>query len=611
MSGALDLSQLSDAQLQALKGAGGDLTKLPDDMLQGIQASLTPKVDPNSAAAGRAALENSGDPRFAPAANTVPQANTWQRLIGQGAQHFNDTVADAALALPDASAWVSRKLGLVPENTPRPSDVAKQGIDYIATAPGRVGDAVATGSTAPLTDNRTSRFEAATPEERLAGDVGGGVGSVFGSLVPLSLINKAVGGAGKVGRVTTALSSNPGMQAVSNIVGNVTGDVTGDPRLGMVAAMATPAGLQGAKRIVSAAPAATTQEAERRSLLAYGQSIGAPQTAGKILDSQKLQAGESAVSKLPLPGLGGRVQATEEANRNAWQKAILEKAGIAGETAATPNVTRAAFDRLGQKFENLTSNSTINVTPQFGQKLDQIKTEYGDRLFEDVQPGLMKRINELSKAPAALAQSGNPSVTLDGKTYQNIRSDLSRIAGTATKPADRRAAGAMVTALDDMAEKSLPADVMDEWKQTRQQYRNLLAISKAVGGANNPSTAVGNIPTAAFARAAKGNRDLELPARYGNAFVGDKIPNSGTAERMGWGHLLGGGAAAVEGYQHAPGMTAAAAGAAALPYAFDLGLNNPLTRALLLRRLANPSQSIAKPGLFGALAGQQAIENSR
>lgn len=41
----LDLSQLTDSQLGALKMVGGDLTKLPDDVLTGIKASLAPKPE--------------------------------------------------------------------------------------------------------------------------------------------------------------------------------------------------------------------------------------------------------------------------------------------------------------------------------------------------------------------------------------------------------------------------------------------------------------------------------------------------------------------------------------------------------------------------------------
>lgn len=534
------------------------------------------------------------------------------RVIGQGAQNANDAMVTAAAAPFDLSAWLSRKLGLVPENTPRPSDVAKQGIDYLATAPGRVGDAISTGSTAPLTDSRTSRFEPQTEAERIAGDIGNAAGTVFGTMIPGSALLRMAAPGSRVAKVAAGTMTDPVKQTVALTAGNTAGRESDNPYVGLAATAAMPFAMGGAARLASAAPAVTTQEAERRALLQFGRDndLG-PLTAGKILDSRKLQAAESTVSKLPLPGVGGRTEATENAARDAWQGAILRTAGIQGETAATKNVTDLAFGRLSNQFENLTKGRTISVTPKFGQDLSAIKSEYGDRLFEDVQPGLMKRIDSLSQAPAALAGTGNPAVTLDGRTYQNIRSDLSRIAGTASKSADRRAAGMMVNALDDMAAQSLPAEVMDGFNTARRQWRNLLAIRGAVKGANNAQTAVGNIPTAGFARRASGNPDLDRLAQYGNKFIGDKVPNSGTPERMALTHMLGLGAGAYEGMQHAPMTTMAAGGAAAIPYAFDMALNNPATRALLMRRYANPSSSILTPGLLGTLAGQSAAKQPR
>ncbi len=515
------------------------------------------------------------------------------RVAGQVGTGAMDALYSAVMGLPDASAWVSRHLGLVPKDTPPPSEAFRS----FASSQG---------------NERPASWVPQNEPERIANAVGNAGGQVLGSLAPAGIVARAQSVGPVIQGAAKALTANPVQQLVASGAGAAAGEATGNPYVGAATTLAVPTLTGLAQRAVSAAPASNTQEAERRALLQFGQSIGAPLTAGKILDSKKLQTVESVLDKNPLPLVGARASATEAANRDAWQKAILEKSGITGETAATSNVTERATQKLGRTFENLTKGSTISVTPKFGQDLAGIKSEYGDRLFEDVQPGLMKRINELSTAPAALAQSGNPTVTLDGKTYQNIRSDLSRISGTATKAADRRAAGAMVDALDDMAEKSLPADVMGDWKTARQQWRNLLAIKGAVKGANNAETAVGNIPTAAFARRAAGNPDLEQLGQYGNAFVGDKIPNSGTASRHAAGLLAEGIPAAIAtGHLPLNTATAGAAGAVALPYGFDFLMNNPATRALLLHRYAHPSQSLVNPGLYGALAGQQTLGQSR
>jgi hypothetical protein len=173
----------------------------------------------------------------------------------------------------------------------------------------------------------------------------------------------------------------------------------------------------------------------------------------------------------------------------------------------------------------------------------------------------------------------------------------------------------MIDALDGMAERSLPKDTMSDFKEVRQQWRNLVALKKSVGSANNPETATGNIPTAAYMRNSAGNPDIEKLGRYGATFVGDKIPNSHTAPRASFGHLgagLGGTMlAGYEGMTHAPVATAIAAGLSTIPFAFQAGMNNPATRALMLARLRNPSNSLIGGPTFGALAGQQALQQSR
>jgi hypothetical protein len=138
-----------------------------------------------------------------------------------------------------------------------------------------------------------------------------------------------------------------------------------------------------------------------------------------------------------------------------------------------------------------------------------------------------------------------------------------------------------------------------------------LAIKAAVGSTNNAETAVGNIPTARFARESKGNPDLQRLGQYGAAMVGDKIPNSGTASRHGAAGVFG----ALAGAEHfgalTPGQAITAAAAAATPYGFDLAMNNPMTRKLLLSRYRNTSPPLIGGLMFGALAGQQAMKQPR
>lgn len=563
---------------------------------------------------------NPDAPQWAGGPDTVQTTGTIPRVIGQFAQHTNDALVRGVSAIPDLSGSFSRAIGLVKPDTPPISDAYVQAVDDLASVPRRFRDAFVKGSLGPIFADRESyktRFEPQGPAERAAASVGDAFGTVAGTAIPAGVVSDIarVGSTPKI--VADAMKANPVQQGVALAAGNLAGDATDNKGVGIATTLALPLLTHGAQRTFSAAPAANTQEAERRALLEFGRKndLG-PLTAGKMTDSGKLQTYEGAINRLPIPFLGGRVKATEEAGRDAWQKALLERAGITGETAATPQVIENGKAALSNRFNGLTANTTLNVTPKFGMDLAGIKSEYGHRLFEDVQPGLMKRLDELATAPAALGGAGAPAVTIDGRAYQNIRSDLSRISGTAPKPADRQAAGKMVEALDDVAEGSMPKDQMKDWRQVRQQWRNLLAVENSVTGSNNAQTAVGNIPVARFGRESQGNPDIERFGQYGNKFVGEKMPYD-TASRHSVGHLLTGALGAVGGTAGAHGhlpitpYTIAAAGVAAAPFAADLAMNNPFTRALLAARYRYPSNSIVTKGLVGTLAAQEAAQQGR
>jgi len=373
----------------------------------------------------------------------------------------------------------------------------------------------------------------------------------------------------------------------------------------------------GAQRTVSAAPAASTQDAEHRALLEFGrQNNLGPLTAGKILDSPKLQTLESAATKTPVPFLGRDVADTEIANRNSFQRAALEKAGTYGATAATPDVLTATKDRIGRSFNNLENSTTVSIDPKFDADIANAKADFSKQLADQMPASVTKKLDELAQAATVRNQPGVQNVTLDGTTYKNIRSELSAQLATASGT-DKQAIGGMIDALDGAMERSLPADQVKDWQIARQQWRNYLALDKSVG-ANNANTAVGNMSTAAFGRAADGNPDLERLAQYANRFVGDKMPNtSGTASHSTATSLLthGGGAyAAFEGLRHLglnPLHAGLALGSVALPAIVERGLNNPATRAALLARYRMATPSFITPSLMGATAADLLKGNGR
>jgi hypothetical protein len=190
-------------------------------------------------------------------------------------------------------------------------------------------------------------------------------------------------------------------------------------------------------------------------------------------------------------------------------------------------------------------------------------------------------------------------------------------------PALKRALGGLVNALDGAMERSTSGALAGEWKDARQQYQALSTVNKVMQGGTAESRAAGDIPFGAFTNAVRAGDKLGYPQGRGQynelSRIGDylaqKVPNSGTAERMGWqdilktgglssggavtGALLGGpiGAAA--------GTLVGAAAKLGAPYVTSAFYNSPAGKAYLTNQLLNPIN------LKGVLGGQGIAQASQ
>ena len=142
------------------------------------------------------------------------------RVVGQAAQGVNDAFLPTVIGAPiDAAAWGLRKLGVPVDSPVGGSESIKSGIDYVATLPGRVSDAVSRGSLDPLTDSRTSRFEPVTTMEKAARLGGEGVGNALAVVLPAGVAANTLR-AGTAGQgVASTLATQPVMPAVAELMG--------------------------------------------------------------------------------------------------------------------------------------------------------------------------------------------------------------------------------------------------------------------------------------------------------------------------------------------------------------------------------------------------------
>lgn len=537
------------------------------------------------------------------------KTDTAARLTGQVAQNANDQIA-AALGYPgDLLASGMNAIG-IPGKSPIGSEALKNVIDYTATLPGRLGDAVSTGSLAPLTESRTSRFEPASRGEKIAAGVGTGVGALASTLLPAGVISRAAPAGGLTQRIGEALASQPVMQTASAVAGGAATGATDNPYVGLGTSLLVPVGASAARGVVS--PVANRLNANEQRLVGVAQTEGIPLTPAQTTGSRVLQGLEETMGKLPLSS--GPMQNTYTGQREALNRAVMARTGAAA-TDASPGTLTASRDAIGQTMDNLVTRTTVNADPQLAQDLTRVAQDYGRRLETNVAPVFQSYMDDLAPLiQAAQTPGANPQIT--GQIYARIREDIGRdIRSAGTNPRLQQALRGIQTALDDAVERSAPGPLRQEWQEARRQYAAQMTVERAMSGGTQADRSAGNVPLGAFAQAVKsGDKEGYARARgqYGDLakladYLAPKIPDSGTPTRGMWANLLTGGA--LLGGGATAGSLGAGAVAAAAPYAISRLYNSPLGRAYLTNQVAGNTDFV--PLLAGEGARQGVMAEDR
>lgn len=530
------------------------------------------------------------------------------RLAGQFAQNTNDAIASTVGAPVDLVAAGLRKIGINADKPLGGSESLKSGIDYIATLPGRVGDAVSQRSLGPLTEDRTSRFEPQNRAEKIAAGVGQGTGAVLSTMLPAG----AIANAARPGTVTQglaqALASQPITQLASGVAAGGTTGATDDPLLGLAAGLAVPVAASAARGVIS--PVTNRLTAQEQRLVAAAQREGIPLTPAQLTGSPSLRGLEETMARMPLSNTP--MQNTYAGQRQGFNRAVLSRAGVAADDAS-PDTVQRAFQHAGQRFDDLAARTTVTADQRFANDVQRVATDYGRRLETDVAPVFQSYLDDLAPIlQAAQTPGANPRIA--GDVYGRIRSDITtRMRETPNLPL-RRALGGLVESLDDAMERSTSGALRGEWQEARRQYQALMTVDKAMQGGTQAGRGSGDIPFGALTGAvksgdrvgyARGRGQLNELARVGD-YIAARVPNSGTPERAGWTNMLTGGALFGGGMASGIGLPAAVA-ATAMPWAASRLYNTPLARAYLTNQAAGTTNFRA---LYGSEALRQAIEGS-
>lgn len=513
-----------------------------------------------------------------------PSGTTWRRGIGLGAQGMTDAVANTLGAPVDLVNAGLKAAGLGSAKPIGGSETFKSVNDYIATLPGRAVDAYSAGSLAPLTESRTARLTPESTTEKVIYGGSRGIGDALTMLAGAGAVSRAAQAGGLTERVASSMAAGPAAQLVGGAVGGATQEVTGSPWAGLGAGVAAGAALPLAtalaKRVVTPFPSALNSEEQR--LLALAKQEGIPLPTGNVTDSRFIQQLESVNRRHPLAAtIQGSADDTAQAAFNA---AALKRAGVDAKTA-TPDVLDAARKRIGQVFEDFGKNNSLTLDAKTAQAVAAAHGQYAGRLDANVRPIVDHYAQSLAKyAPGA--QAGGAS-TMPGSVYNSTRSALTEDIERAWRQGDgalAEALGAIRSALDDAAVRSAPKAEVAALSEARRQWANLSTIRQAMKAGTDGAVS-GDITPSRLGMAVRqsqpqgyaiGRGDLNDLSRIGERFLKDKVPNSGTAERLGIGAALAGGGL------YAPTMAAAAIG---VPPAVAALMNTQAGRAYLQNQL--------------------------
>lgn len=511
----------------------------PDDfdlIAKGALSNL-PTAPPDATPAPTPALERAG------------------RLVGNFGAGANESIANTIGAVPDL---YNRLL-------------ASAGIPHLP--PGTYRDSI-------LKAINSVVGQPPTPEglgERVARGAGRGVADAASVFMPAAGVANAARAGSVTQGVGSALASQPVAQAVAGGVGGTVGEATGSPLAGTAAAMATPLAGAALGRVVSPTrPGPVSPELQR--LAQVAQAEGIPLTPAQRTGSRALHNVEEAFASMPFTS--GREGRRRDEAAQAFNRAVMGKAGIEGETRATPEVLNEARNRLGQQFTELSSRNSLNADQTLVADMTRHLDTARRYLPADIRGPVVNRVED---ALRVMTQNGG---AMPGHAYREMDSALGRQMRTTSNGDLRSALGEVRDTLRSAMDRNISPEDSASWHEVRREYANLMNVARTM---DRPSaqSAAGNISPAGLGQSLRqglgggqgyafGRGDMNDLARVGQAFLKPQIPNSGTTERAIMARILTG----------APISTGAGAAAMGADPGIALGAGAIGTAALALPRAA-------------------------
>jgi len=421
------------------------------------------------------------------------------------------------------------------------------------------------------------------------GLLGRGASAVGAPTASAALQQAATVAAPTLGRRAAIGAAEAGLQGATEaaIKGQ---DIGTGAATGMALGAGLPVALSAAGRAIS--PLRSQLTTSQQQLAQEAAERGLQLTPAQATGSRAAQFFESQLRDLPGGGLSPRPQ-----QQQALQEQALRSAGVFAPDA-TPGNIAGGFSRIGQEFDQILTGRNVRFDKQFDDGVTDAIREYGNTLPRDVRGIFRSQVEELFNQPRSL----------DGRTANNLRSNLSRLEREyKNEPRLQAAISALREQVDKAISRSLPEEARKQLRTARNQYKNLSRIDEVMSRAG-PQAESGQIPFVQLNNLIKqrsgsvsrgisaASPEFEKLAQIGSTFFREP-QSSGTAQRnyitalltggIGAGSLLAGGL---------PGLAAAVG----TPLATNLVYNRPLMQRLLSQQAGRALERVPQQAMTGA-----------
>jgi hypothetical protein len=573
------------AEYKTFNGPEGPV-RFPSSMSDDeIRAVMRKKYPPKSAQV---------DPVSASSAPRRGSATQALRMAELGSRGFLGSLGETVGAIPEVAAWGMRQVGL-----PAPPSGYYQG--KIREMGSNVGGLLSAPLNAVAGDG-AGPMVPETGAERFAYGAGRGAGDAVSFMAPGMALAKTARAGSLAQNTGRALASQPVLQTVAGATAGGTAEQTGSQLAGLAAGLATAVAPSAAMRMVS--PVSSQLSANQQRLAQRARDAGIELTAGQQTGSPTLQNIEQGFAK--LWGSSGSQRAIYDNQRKAFNKAVLQQAGVRADEAS-PEVLARAFRDIGNEFDDLARATTLRPDQEFIQDVASVAANNARRLSADQKPILQSYVDDFMDMHRANMRPG-ANVQIEGREYQRLSSDIKKRARTASDSELSRSLNELASSLDDALERSAGPDLVGAWRDVRGRYKNLLTIDMAMRAGTQADRSSADIPFSGLKSAvqrmdtsgyARGRGDLNDLSRVGDFMGAQRQPDPGTANAMmarsGILGIGGLGGASVAGGIDPFIAIPAAVGVAAAPRAAQLMYNSPLMQAYLRNQaMMGPTREAAQ-----------------